>query len=87
VQVVFLNKRRGFIRMAISAGAPLVPVFIFGQVGHPREEGGETTKTGGEDCCAHLSNLEMWSDLSVTCQADYYFEPSGQVEAPRDSHK
>lgn len=59
MQVVFLNKRRGFIRMAISAGAPLVPVFIFGQVGQPREGCGETTKTGGEDCCAHLSNGDM----------------------------
>lgn len=31
MQVVYLKQRRGFVRMAVSAGVPIIPVFAFGQ--------------------------------------------------------
>lgn len=30
-ETVYLQKRQGFVRMAIKHGAPIVPVFAFGQ--------------------------------------------------------
>ncbi|EFN51306.1 hypothetical protein CHLNCDRAFT_10860, partial [Chlorella variabilis] len=33
-EVVFLKQRTGFIRLAMRAGAPVVPVFAFGQTPH-----------------------------------------------------
>lgn len=30
-ETVFLRKRKGFIRIAMQAGAPVVPCFAFGQ--------------------------------------------------------
>ncbi len=54
LQVVFLNRRRGFIRMAITAGAPLVPVFIFGQVG--------TQAWGGDAKLCQLAGSPLHSE-------------------------
>ncbi|KAL4422738.1 hypothetical protein ABPG75_008935 [Micractinium tetrahymenae] len=33
-EVVYLRRRSGFVRLAIEAGAPIVPVFAFGQTPH-----------------------------------------------------
>ena len=33
-QVLYLKKRLGFIRLALEAGASLVPVFLFGQASY-----------------------------------------------------
>lgn len=30
-EVVYLTKRHGFVRLAIQQGAPIIPVFAFGQ--------------------------------------------------------
>ncbi|EFJ26687.1 hypothetical protein SELMODRAFT_96204 [Selaginella moellendorffii] len=86
-EVVFLKKRFGFVRVAIETGAPLVPVFCFGQT-----EAYKWWKPKGE-LYAKLSRaigftpLVFWGMYGspVPCQQEMYVAVGNPIEVTKTS--